>query len=72
MAIDPYNYGFVINYNTAAVPGDSSAIFFHVSNCHTLGCIGVSEGNMVSILQWIDPAESPVIIQAPSSELGNY
>lgn len=72
MDISLYTYGFVINYNTAQTKGKGSAIFFHVANGHTLGCTGVSQGNMVSILNWIDPAKNPVIIQTPVSELGNY
>ncbi|MGP4105462.1 SH3 domain-containing protein [Virgibacillus sp. L01] len=72
MDIPAYTYGFVINYNTQRTPGAGSAIFFHVANGHTLGCTGVSQHNMVSILKWLDPDKSPVIIQAPHSELGNY
>ncbi|MBU9714025.1 SH3 domain-containing protein [Evansella tamaricis] len=73
MAIPQYNYGFVINYNTSnPKPYAGSAIFFHVATRGTLGCTGVSEGNMVKILQWLDPAKNPVIIQAPVNELSNY
>ncbi len=72
MNIPAYKYGFVINYNTERVPGKGSAIFFHISNGHTLGCTGVSEKNVVSILKWLDPDKNPVIIQTPSSELSSY
>lgn len=72
MDIPQYNYGFVINYNTNRVPGAGSAIFFHVSSGYTLGCTGVSQGSMVSILKWLDPGKNPVIIQTPISELSNY
>lgn len=72
MSIPQYDYGFVINYNTNRVPGAGSAIFFHVSSGHTLGCTGVSQGNMVAILNWLDPGKNPVIIQTPVSELSNY
>ncbi|XQY91621.1 SH3 domain-containing protein [Metabacillus sp. HB246100] len=72
MDIPQYNYGFVINYNTSRVPGAGSAIFFHVSSGYTLGCTGVSQANMVSILKWLDPGKNPTIIQTPSAELVNY
>lgn len=74
MDVNPYNYGFMINYNTSRTPGVGSAIFFHVngSSGYTLGCTAVAQGHMVEILKWIDPAKSPVIIQTPVSELGNY
>ena len=72
MAISAYNYGFVINYNTQRVPGNGSAIFFHISSGATLGCVGTSQSNVVSILKWLNPAKSPTIIMTPSSELGSY
>lgn len=72
MDIAPYTYGFVINFNTSRTPGKGSAIFFHIANGHTLGCTGVSQPNIVSILKWIDPAKNPVIIQTPESQLNNY
>lgn len=73
MDIPQYTYGFVINYNTdARTPGKGSAIFFHVSSGYTAGCTGTSQGNVVSILKWLDPAKNPVIIQSPTGELGSY
>ncbi|WP_246206624.1 SH3 domain-containing protein [Virgibacillus ihumii] len=72
MDIPAYTYGFVINYNTQQTPGAGSAIFFHISNSYTLGCTGVSKNNVVKILQWLDPAKNPVIIQTPESELASY
>jgi glucan-binding YG repeat protein len=73
MAIPAYNYGFVINYNTEErVSGAGSAIFFHVSSGSTLGCTGTAQSNVISILQWLNPAKNPVIIQSPEGELSNY
>ncbi|MFC4023756.1 L,D-transpeptidase family protein [Oceanobacillus longus] len=72
MDIALYTHGFVINYNTAQTPGKGSAIFFHIANGYTLGCVGVSESNVVSILKWLDPKKNPVIIQTPTSGLGKY
>lgn len=72
MNIAPYNYGFVINYNTERIPGKGSAIFFHVSSGYTAGCTGTSQENVIQILKWLDPSKNPVIIQCPEDELGNY
>lgn len=72
MNIAPYNYGFVINYNTERTPGKGSAIFFHVSSGYTAGCTGTSQDNVIQILRWLDPSKNPVIIQCPEDELGNY
>lgn len=75
MNITAYNYGFVINYNTARTPYKGSAIFFHVSTGtyhYTLGCTATSQTNVVKILKWLDPKKNPVIIQTPVSGLSNY
>ncbi|MDN3018684.1 cell wall-binding protein [Paenibacillus sp. BSR1-1] len=73
MDVSPYNYGFVINYNTAErIPGAGSAIFFHVASSYTLGCTGTAQTNVLSILRWLDPAKRPIIIQTPESEFNKY
>lgn len=67
-----YVYGFVINYNTARTPNKGSAIFFHTGSSYTLGCVSTSQSNVISILKWLDPAKSPVIIMTPTQQLANY
>lgn len=67
-----YNYGIVINYNTGQTPGRGSAIFLHVGNSYTLGCVAVSQSNLVNIMKWVDPGKNPVIIQTPESGISNY
>ncbi|MFB9974403.1 SH3 domain-containing protein [Allobacillus sp. SKP2-8] len=67
-----YTNGFVINYNTNQVPYEGSAIFFHVGNSYTLGCIATSESHVVSMMQWIDPAKNPIIVQTPMQDLSRY
>lgn len=54
--IPAYNYGQVIEYNTAATPGKGSAIFLHVDtgSGKTAGCVSVSEANLLQILEWED------------------
>lgn len=74
MDVAPYDYGFVINYNTKRIPYKGSGIFFHVvgESGYTAGCTATSKENVVKILKWLDPKKNPVIIQAPKSELGKY
>ncbi|MCM3571081.1 SH3 domain-containing protein [Neobacillus mesonae] len=72
MNIAAYNYGFVINYNTARTPYKGSAIFFHVGSGYTLGCTDTTQAGVVKILKWLDPAKKPVIIQTPIQELNKY
>ena len=73
MYIPQYNYGFVINYNTAnRIPGKGSAIFFHVwsgPGQGTAGCTATAQNNVISILNWLNPSKNPVIIEGPMSEV---
>lgn len=61
-----YKYGTVIEYNTdPVIKGNGSAIFLHIWKCDcipTAGCVAVSEEDIVKILEWLDPAASPLII----------
>ncbi|MBN1364859.1 MAG: L,D-transpeptidase family protein [Syntrophaceae bacterium] len=61
-----YKFGVVIEYNTSPViKGKGSAIFLHIwkgKDTPTAGCVAVSEENILKILEWLDPAKSPVII----------
>lgn len=63
---DLYKSGIIIEYNTdPVIKGNGSAIFLHIwkgKNMPTAGCVAVSEENMIKILEWLDPAASPLII----------
>lgn len=75
MTHELYKYGFTINYNTAQTPNKGSAIFMHVARegtGYTTGCTATSQGNLLKIMNWIDPAKNPVIIQDVESNLGKY
>jgi L,D-peptidoglycan transpeptidase YkuD (ErfK/YbiS/YcfS/YnhG family) len=68
-----YQLGVVIQQNiTPIVKGKGSAIFFHVwrgPNSPTLGCTSMSLGDLRSLVTWLDPRMSPVLIQAPTSSI---
>jgi len=63
---DRYKYGIIIEYNTdPVVRGAGSAIFIHVrrgENMPTLGCVALSESDMLRILAWLDPAAKPLAV----------
>jgi len=69
-----YDYGALIDYNTDPVVHDppmGSAIFFHVSTGGgTAGCVSLPEGDLLSILLWLDPAQSPRIVIGTEDSLG--
>ena len=52
-----YAYAMNIGYNIEGTPGKGSAIFLHCfGNCtYTLGCVAVSQENMIKILQTCEP-----------------
>lgn len=58
-----YKYGFVINFNMNPVePGRGSAIFFHVGNNATLGCVATSEEMVLAYLAALDAGQNPYIL----------
>ncbi len=61
-----YKYGLVIEYNTLPViRGLGSAIFLHLwkePGVPTEGCVALSEGDMLRLLGWLDPAAQPLVI----------
>jgi L,D-peptidoglycan transpeptidase YkuD (ErfK/YbiS/YcfS/YnhG family) len=66
-----YVYGAVIDYNMYPVshtPPDGSAIFFHYSPNATTGCVALpSTYELVDVLKWLTPADSPRIIMGTAS-----
>lgn len=63
---DRYKYGIVIEYNTdPIIRGAGSAIFIHVrrgENIPTMGCVALSECDLVKILGRLVPAEKPLVV----------
>lgn len=57
-----YEYGFVIDYNTAAEYNKGSAIFFHVSSGPTAGCVGTDRSSVLAYLAKLDASKNPYII----------
>lgn len=57
-----YEYGCVVNYNTNAVYNAGSAIFFHVSNKPTAGCIGTSKEFVLKYLSKLNSSSNPYIL----------
>ena len=68
-----YKYGIVIEYNTdPVIKGRGSAIFLHRWGGRgrpTLGCVATPEGNVLRLLEWLDPAKKPLIILGTEAEL---
>ena len=61
---ETYTYACIIEYNTPpyVVPNRGCAIFLHVSDHPTEGCVGLLTEDMVRVLQWLDPHRNPHIL----------
>jgi L,D-peptidoglycan transpeptidase YkuD (ErfK/YbiS/YcfS/YnhG family) len=72
---DRYKYGIVVEYNTdPVVKGAGSAIFFHVrrgENMPTLGCVALSESDMLKVLGWLDPAARPLVVMGTRDSIAS-
>jgi L,D-peptidoglycan transpeptidase YkuD (ErfK/YbiS/YcfS/YnhG family) len=59
-----YAYAIVIEYNTppSTVAGKGSAIFLHIGNKPTSGCVTVTEETLLRILKWLSADKNPSIL----------
>ncbi len=68
-----YAHAVVLNYNLPSATRQpklhkGGGIFLHVNGSGaTAGCVSVSKSSMVRIVRWLDPAQRPVIVMAPST-----
>jgi L,D-peptidoglycan transpeptidase YkuD (ErfK/YbiS/YcfS/YnhG family) len=61
--VSSYKYGFVIGYNTEErTPGAGSAVFFHIGDHNTAGCVAVSEESVLSYLAALKKELNPYIL----------
>ena len=66
--VPAYRYGAVIGYNLARTPGLGSAIFLHVAHTGaTSGCVSLPQPELLAVLRWLDPAQSPRIVMGTMS-----
>lgn len=67
---DLYEWGVFVAHNSPeAESGKGSCIFLHVwrkEDSGTAGCTAMKKENMKTLIRWLDPARSPVLIQMPS------
>jgi hypothetical protein len=71
-----YRWGIVVDHN-GIVTGDNgdppepeggSCVFLHIWHSHdqgTVGCTAMSQIDLESLLNWLDPARKPLLIQLP-------
>ena len=73
MATEHYRHLVVIHYNDLRPrKGAGSCIFLHVApppGGGTAGCTALAVEDLLTLLQWMDPAKRPVLLQVPESML---
>jgi L,D-peptidoglycan transpeptidase YkuD (ErfK/YbiS/YcfS/YnhG family) len=63
---DLYKWGVLVEHNPAAIPGAGSCIFLHIwknSATPTTGCTAMSEGDLESLLRWLQ--RDAILVQMP-------
>jgi L,D-peptidoglycan transpeptidase YkuD (ErfK/YbiS/YcfS/YnhG family) len=73
---EAYRWGIVVNHNAIANPdgapqpvrGAGSCIFLHIwkDSAHgTAGCTAMQPAQIETLLEWLDPKRTPVLVQLP-------
>jgi D-alanyl-D-alanine dipeptidase len=67
-----YRWGAVIDHNVnPAVPSAGSCVFMHIwagPAIGTAGCTAMAQDQLEPILKWLDPANSPILVQLPLAQ----
>jgi len=67
-----YEMGVVVGHNRNAVPGRGSCIFLHIQRAPgagTAGCTSMARSALSTLIRWLDPAKSPLLVQIPAKSL---
>ena len=65
---EAYRWGVVVDYNTPAVAERGSCIFLHIGGeggQGTAGCTAMSTDELRTVMAWLDPNATPVLVQLP-------
>ena len=73
-----YDVGVLVDHNgmgdskKPAIAGRGSCVFLHIwrkKNRGTAGCTAMARWNLEKVIEWLDPAKHPVLVQLPKAEL---
>jgi D-alanyl-D-alanine dipeptidase len=69
---DLYRWGVFVEHNSnPAVAGAGSCIFMHIwrgPGQPTVGCTAMQQADLESLLAWLDPSRTPMLVQLPAAE----
>ena len=67
-----YHWGVYVDHNThPARPGGGSCIFLHIwrgPGQGTVGCTAMPRQDVEQLIEWFDPAKSPLLVQMPLTQ----
>lgn len=69
---DLYALGVTVEYNPNATPGAGSCIFLHIwrgPESPTAGCTAMAEGDLRTVLGWLQPRHEPILVQGSRAYL---
>ncbi|MHC8287509.1 M15 family metallopeptidase [Pseudomonas sp. XS1P51] len=72
---DLYRKGIFIEHNTPAAPASGSCIFFHIwrgPTSPTRGCTAMDQADIARLFSWLDPHQSPLLVQMPEAEYEHF
>lgn len=72
---EQYDLGVFVGHNRARQAGGGSCIFLHIwkdKNTGTAGCTAMARENIKTVLEFLDPAKNPVLIQLPEDSYRKY
>ena len=69
---DLYRWGILVEHNSApAAAGAGSCIFMHIwrgPGQPTVGCTAMAQENLESLIGWLNPESTPLLVQVPMAE----
>ena len=71
--IRDYDLCIAVGSNPSRQPGGGSCVFIHVWSGQrpgTAGCTALRYPDLLTLVRWLDPAQEPVLIQAPRDAAG--
>lgn len=71
-----YEMGVIVGYNASTpIKGRGSCIFLHIWNgpdSHTAGCTAFDREELRRVIEWLDRAKKPVLVQLTSAEYAHW
>jgi D-alanyl-D-alanine dipeptidase len=70
-----YRWGVIAEHNWDGRSGFGSCIFLHIwqgNGRGTSGCTAMKEEDLTGLVQWLDRAKQPLLVQLPKEEYGRW